>query len=127
MLTRATDCGTGKHPNINVETQIPLELHRPDIALNLVTVYRHRAGAVSQKILRSRYTLKTSSSSWRNTTSAIVSQQPIVTTTSSHYQSLVMFENTHNHKIMMFVKRIFAPDICLRLRSLLRFLCETWP
>ena len=26
MLTRATDCGTDKHPNINVETQIPLEL-----------------------------------------------------------------------------------------------------
>ena len=26
MLTRATVCGTGKHPNINVETQIPLEL-----------------------------------------------------------------------------------------------------
>ena len=26
MLTRATDCGTGKHPNMNVETQIPLEL-----------------------------------------------------------------------------------------------------
>ena len=26
MLTRATDCGTGKHPNINVKTQISLEL-----------------------------------------------------------------------------------------------------
>ena len=27
MLTRATVCGTGKHPNINVKTQIPLELN----------------------------------------------------------------------------------------------------
>ena len=26
MLTRATGCGTGKHPYINVETQILLEL-----------------------------------------------------------------------------------------------------
>ena len=78
-------------------------------------------GPFHKKILRLRYTLKTSSSSWRNTTSAIVSQQTIVTTTSSHYQSLVMFENTRNHKIMLFAKHIFASDLCLRLRSLLRF------
>ena len=38
-----------------------------------------------------------------------------------------MFENTCNHKIMILVKRIFAPDICLWLRSLLRFFCETGP
>ena len=69
-------------------------------------------GTVSQKILRLRYTLKTSSSSWKSTTSAIVSQQTIVTTTFNHTPSLVMFENTHNHKIMISVKRIFAPDIC---------------
>ena len=38
--------------------------------------------SVSQEILRLRYTLGTSSSSWRNTTSAgIVSKQTIVTTT----------------------------------------------
>ena len=36
-----------------------------------------------------------------------------------------MFENIRNHKIMIFAKRIFAPDICLRLRSLLRFFNET--
>ena len=47
------------------------------------------------------------------TTNVIVCQQTIVTTTSSHYQSLVMFENTRNHKIMILVKRIFAPDIYL--------------
>ena len=84
-------------------------------------------GAVSQKILKLRFTLRTSSSSWKNTTSAIVSQQTIVTTTISHSHSLVMFKITRNHKIMIFVKRIFAPDICLRLRSLLRFFCETGP
>ena len=78
-------------------------------------------GAVSQKILRLRYTLGTSSSSWRNTTSAILSQQTIVTTTSSHSYSLVTFENTRNDNIMVFVKCICVPDICLRLRSLLRF------
>ena len=38
-----------------------------------------------------------------------------------------MFENTRNHKIMIFVKRIFAPDICLRLRSLLRFVVKRGP
>ena len=84
-------------------------------------------GAVSQKILRLRYTLRTSSSSWKNTTSAIVSQQTIAMTTSSHSQSLVMFENTHNHKIVIFEKRIFAPDICLRLWSLLRFFVKRGP
>ena len=52
-------------------------------------------GTVSQKILRLRYTLRGSSSSWKYTTSAIVSQQTIVTTTFNHTQSLVMFENTH--------------------------------
>ena len=41
-------------------------------------------GAVSQKILRLRYTLGTSSSSWSNTISAILCQQTIVTTTSNH-------------------------------------------
>ena len=39
---------------------------------------------VSQKILRLRYTVGTSSYSWRNTTSAIVCQQTILMTTSSH-------------------------------------------
>ena len=63
----------------------------------------------------------TSSSSWRNTTSAIVSQQTISTTTSSHSYSLFTLENTRNHKIMIFMKRIFAPDIGSRLRSLFRF------
>ena len=38
-----------------------------------------------------------------------------------------MFENTRNHNIMIFVKRMFAPDMYLRLRSLLRFFCETEP
>ena len=84
-------------------------------------------GPFHKKILRLRYTLRTSSSSWRNTTSVIVSQQTVVTTTSSHSQSLVMFENTRNHKIMVFVKRIFSPDICLRLRSLLRFFVKRGP
>ena len=84
-------------------------------------------GAFSQKILRLWYTLRTSSSSRRNTTSAIVCQQTIVTTTSSHSQSLVTFENIRNHKIMIFVKRIFAPDICLWLRSLLRFFMKRGP
>ena len=66
------------------------------------------------------HTLGKSSSSWRNTTSAIVCEQTIITT-SSHSKSLVTFENTRNHNIMLFAKRIFAPDICLRLRSLLDF------
>ena len=39
---------------------------------------------ISQKILRLRYTLGTSSSSWSNTTSAVLCQQTIVTTTSNH-------------------------------------------
>ena len=38
-----------------------------------------------------------------------------------------MLENTHNHMIMIFVKHIFAPDICLRLRSLLRFFVKRGP
>ena len=84
-------------------------------------------GAVSQKILRLRYTLETSSSSWRNTTGAIVSQQTIVTTTSSHSYSLFTFENTRNHEIMIFVKPIFAPVIGIRLRSLLRFFVKRGP
>ena len=50
----------------------------------------------NQKILRLRYTLGTSSSSWKSTTSAVVCQQTIVMTTPSH-QSLVMFENGRNH------------------------------
>ena len=85
-------------------------------------------GPFHKKILRLRYTLRTSSSSFlKSTTSAIVSQQTIVTTTFSHTQSLVMFKNTHNHMIIIFVKRIFAPDICLRLRSLLRFFVKRGP
>ena len=63
-------------------------------------------GDVSQKPLKLRYTLGTSSSFRRNTTSAIVCQQTIATTTSSHSQSLVTFENNRNHNIMIFVKRI---------------------
>ena len=86
-----------------------------------------RQGVVSKKILRLRYTLGTSSSFRRNTTSAIVSQQTIVTTTSSHFKSKVTFENTRNRKIMIFVKRIFAPAIGLRLRSLLRFFVKRPP
>ena len=38
-----------------------------------------------------------------------------------------MFENTRNHKIMIFVKRIFVPDMYLRLRSLLRFFVKRGP
>ena len=64
---------------------------------------------------------------WRNTISAIVSQQTIVTTTFSNYQSIVMFGNIRNHKIMIFVKHIFALDIYLRLRSLLRFFVKRGP
>ena len=48
------------------------------------TLYKGQ-GTVSQKILRLRYTHRTYSSSWRNTTSAIVSQQTLVMTTSSHF------------------------------------------
>ena len=84
-------------------------------------------GPFHKKILRLRYTLRTSSSSWRNTTSVIVSQQTIVMTTYSHYQGLVMLENTRYIKIMIFVKHIFAPVICLRLRSLLRFFVKRGP
>ena len=65
-------------------------------------------GAVSQKILRLRYTLGTSSSSWKNTTSAIVCQQTICTTISSHSMSLVTFENTRNHNIMIFCEAQFC-------------------
>ena len=84
-------------------------------------------GAVLQKILRLRFTLRTSLSSWSNTTSAILCQQTIGTTSFSHSEGLVTFENSRNHKIIFFVKCIFAPDIYLRLRSLLRFFCETGP
>ena len=38
-----------------------------------------------------------------------------------------MYENTHNHKIMIFVKRIFAPDICLQLQSLLKYFVKRGP
>ena len=38
-----------------------------------------------------------------------------------------MFENTREHKIMIFVKHIFAPVICLQLRSLLRFFVKRGP
>ena len=41
-------------------------------------------GRFTKKIFKLRYTLGTSSSSWRNTTGAILCQQTIVTTTSSH-------------------------------------------
>ena len=44
-------------------------------------------GAVSQKILRLRYTLGTSSPSWKNITRATVWQQTIVTATHSHSHS----------------------------------------
>ena len=84
-------------------------------------------GAVSQKILRLRFTLRTSSSSWRNTTSAILCQQTIGTTSFSHSEGLVTFENSRNHKIIFFMKRIFALDIYLRLRSLLRFFVKRGP
>ena len=84
-------------------------------------------GAVSQKILRLRYTLGTYPSSWEKNTSAVVCQQTIGTTTASHSKSLGTCENTRNHNIIIFVKRIFAPDICLRLRSLLRFFVKRGP
>ena len=41
ILGRALElCGTGKHPNMNVETQIPLELaNRQHATLPTVTIY----------------------------------------------------------------------------------------
>ena len=67
----------------------------------------HR-GPFRKTIFRLRYTLGTSSSSWRNTTSAFLCQQTIVTPTSSHSKSLCTFENTRNHKIMIICEAHFC-------------------
>ena len=54
MLTRATDCGTGKHPNMNVETQIPLELAAYE---NKVAIFLTVAAAcvIGLRFCRARY------------------------------------------------------------------------
>ena len=84
-------------------------------------------GPFHKKILRLRYTLGTSSSSWRNTISAFLCQQTIVTPTSSHSKSLCTFEKLVIIRLWLFVKRIFALDIGLRLRSILRFFVKRGP